>query len=38
MEGKIGWHGVAPTQTQLEDAVRELKAAKAAFESTGGGN
>jgi len=37
MEGKIGWHGVAPTQAQLEDAVRELKAAKAAFEA-GGGN
>ena len=38
MEGKIGWHGVAPTQQQLEDAVRELRAAKAAFESTAGGN
>ena len=40
MEGKIGWHGVAPTQAQLEDAVRELKAAKAAFERRGsvGGN
>jgi transketolase len=37
MEGKIGWHGVAPTQAQLEDAVRELKAAKAAYEA-GGGN
>ena len=32
MEGKIGWHGVAPTAAQLEDAVRELRAAKAAFE------
>jgi len=35
MEGKIGWHGVAPTQAQLEDAVKELRAAKAAFETTG---
>ena len=33
MEGKIGWHGVAPTAAQLEDAVRELRAAKAAFEA-----
>jgi transketolase len=33
MEGKIGWHGVAPTQAQLEDAVRELRAAKEAFEA-----
>jgi len=32
MEGKIGWHGVAPTAAQLEDAVRELRAAKTAFE------
>ena len=37
MEGKIGWHGVAPTQAQLEDAVRELRAAKAAFDATVGG-
>ena len=36
MEGKVGWHGVAPTQQQLEDAVRELRAAKASFESTVG--
>jgi len=36
MEGKIGWHGVAPTQAQLEDAVKELRAAKSAFEQTGG--
>jgi len=35
MEGKVGWHGVAPTQAQLEDAVKELRAAKAALE---GGN
>ena len=36
MEGKIGWHGVAPTQAQLEDAVRELRVAKAAFEAVEG--
>jgi len=36
MEGKIGWHGVAPTAAQLEDAVRELRAAKAAFEQIEG--
>jgi transketolase len=36
MEGKVGWHGVAPTTAQLEDAVRELRAAKAAFEQKGG--
>ena len=28
MEGKIGWHGVAPTKEQLEQAVAELRAAK----------
>jgi transketolase len=38
MEGKVGWHGVAPTAAQLEDAVRELRAAKAAFEATEGKN
>jgi transketolase len=42
MEGKVGWHGVAPTQAQLEDAVKELRAAKATFEASvgavGGGN
>jgi transketolase len=29
MEGKIGWHGVAPNQQQLADAVRELREAQA---------
>jgi transketolase len=28
MEGKISWHGVAPTSEQLEQAVAELRAAK----------
>jgi transketolase len=28
MEGKIGWHGVAPSKEQLEQAVAELRAAK----------
>ena len=28
MEGKIGWHGVAPNKEQLEQAVAELRAAK----------
>jgi len=35
MEGKIGWHGVAPNKQQLEDAVRELKAAQAALGEKG---
>ena len=34
MEGKVGWHGVAPTQAQLEDAVKELRAGKAALEGS----
>jgi len=29
MEGKIGWHGVAPNKEQLAQAVAELEAAKA---------
>jgi transketolase len=29
MEGKINWHGVAPTKEQLSQAIEELKAAKA---------
>jgi transketolase len=29
MEGKIGWHGVAPNKEQLEQAVGELRAAQA---------
>jgi transketolase len=33
MEGKIGWHGMAPSKEQLMDAVKELEAAKAAFAS-----
>src|SRR6476659_1584314 len=37
MEGKIGWRGVAPTQVQLEDAVRELRAAQVAYDTTGTG-
>jgi transketolase len=28
MEGKIGWHGIAPNKEQLEQAVAELRAAK----------
>ena len=32
MEGKVGWHGVAPTPAVLETAVRELRAAKAKHE------
>ena len=32
MEGKVGWHGVAPTSAELETAVRELRAAKAKHE------
>ena len=32
MEGKISWHGVAPTDAQLEQAITELKAAKAKLE------
>jgi transketolase len=32
MEGKINWHGVAPTPAELENAVRELRAAKAKHE------
>jgi transketolase len=28
MEGKIGWHGMAPSKLQLEQAVAELRAAK----------
>ena len=32
MEGKVGWHGVAPTTAELENAVRELRAAKAKHE------
>jgi transketolase len=32
MEGKVGWHGVAPTPAELETAVRELRAAKAKHE------
>jgi transketolase len=35
MEGKIGWHGVAPNKEQLAQAVAELRAAKAKLE---GGN
>ena len=34
MEGKIGWHGMAPSKEQLEQAVKELEAAKAVFAST----
>ena len=34
MEGKIGWHGMAPSKEQLEQAVKELEVAKAAFAST----
>jgi transketolase len=37
MEGKIGWHGMAPTKEQLSDALAELEAAKAAFAETRGG-
>lgn len=37
MEGKIGWHGMAPTKEQLGDALAELEAAKAAFAETRGG-
>jgi transketolase len=37
MEGKIGWHGMAPSKEQLLDAVKELEAAKAAFVSTPAG-
>jgi len=33
MEGKIGWHGVAPTKEQLEEAVLELRAAAAAHKA-----
>jgi transketolase len=29
MEGKIGWHGMAPSKEQLAQAIEELKAAKA---------
>jgi transketolase len=36
MEGKIGWHGVAPTKEQLAQAVAELKAAKAKLEDATG--
>jgi transketolase len=32
MEGKIGWHGVAPNKDQLAQAVAELRAAKAKLE------
>jgi transketolase len=34
MEGKIGWHGMAPSKEQLLEAVKELEIAKAAFAST----
>ncbi|MES1206780.1 MAG: transketolase [Pseudomonadota bacterium] len=37
MEGKIGWHGIAPSKEQLVDAVKELEASKAALVS-GKGN
>jgi len=33
MEGKVGWHGVAPTQAQLEEAVLELRAGQAALKA-----
>jgi transketolase len=33
MEGKISWHGVAPTKEQLEQSVAELRAAKAKHEA-----
>jgi transketolase len=29
MEGKVGWHGVAPTEAQLKQAIDELRAAQA---------
>jgi transketolase len=31
MEGKIGWHGMAPNKEQLEQAVAELRAAQQAL-------
>jgi len=34
MEGKIGWHGVAPNKEQLAEAVAELRAAEQAFVAT----
>jgi transketolase len=36
MEGKINWHGVAPSKEQLADAVKELEAVKAALGSRNG--
>jgi transketolase len=36
MEGKIGWHGVAPSKEQLEQAVAELRAAQAALPAQSG--
>jgi transketolase len=36
MEGKISWHGVAPSKEQLEQAITELKAARAALASPEG--
>lgn len=35
MEGKIGWHGMAPNKEQLAQAVAELQAAKAEYEKKG---
>jgi transketolase len=31
MEGKIGWHGMAPSREQLADAIKELDAGRAAL-------
>lgn len=36
MEGKISWHGVAPSKEQLDQAVTELKAAKEAMIASEG--
>ena len=36
MENQIGWHGVAPTEAQLKQAVDELRAAQPKLASTTG--
>ena len=35
MEGKVGWHGMAPSKEQLAAAVKELEAARAALAHEG---
>jgi transketolase len=37
MEGKIGWHGVAPSKEQLGQAIKELEALRAELAATAAG-